>query len=119
MASRKGKPSMSPTHLLDASLDLTGHMRDYLYRATEEVPSPFRGNYRAVDLAGRNTGCRSQLDVDEPLVVAQIQVSLSTVLGDKDLAVLVGGHGPGVDVQVGVQLLDSDGDVATLKYSAY
>jgi hypothetical protein len=33
--------------------------------------------------------------------------------------VLVGGHGPGVNVQVGVQLLDSDGDVATLKYSAY
>ena len=43
--------------------------------------------------------------VDEALVVAQIQVSLRSVVGDKDLAVLVGAHGARVHIEIGVQLL--------------
>ena len=38
--------------------------------------------------------------------MAQIQIGLGTVVGDKDLPVLVGGHGPRVHIQVGIQLLD-------------
>ena len=47
-----------------------------------------------------------QIFVDEALIVAQVQVSLGAVVGDKDLSVLVGAHGAGVHVEVGVQLLD-------------
>ena len=59
-----------------------------------------------------------QVDVDEALVVAQVEVGLGAVAGDEDLAVLVGRHGAGVDVQIGVELLDGDGDAAALEDAA-
>src|SRR5262249_30587210 len=40
----------------------------------------------------------------EPLVVAEVEVGLRTVVGDEDLAVLVGRHGPGIDIEIGVEL---------------
>ena len=50
-----------------------------------------------------------QVLVDEALVVAQVEVGLRAVVGDEDLAVLVGRHRAGIDVEVGVQLQDGDG----------
>ncbi len=38
----------------------------------------------------------------------QIQVGFRAVLGDKDLAVLDGVHGAGIDIDVGVELLHGD-----------
>ena len=46
--------------------------------------------------------------VYEALVVAEVEVGLSAVIGDEDLPVLEGVHGAGVDVDVGVQLLHGD-----------
>ena len=50
----------------------------------------------------------SEVLVDEPLVVAEVEVGLAAVLGDEDLAVLAGVHGAGVDVDVGVELAHGD-----------
>ena len=46
-----------------------------------------------------------QVAVEEPLVVADVEVGLGAVLGDEDLAVLERVHRAGVDVEVGVELL--------------
>ena len=46
-----------------------------------------------------------QILVNEALVVAQVQVRLSPVLGNVNLSMLVGAHGTGIDIDVGVQLL--------------
>ena len=46
--------------------------------------------------------------VGEALVVAEVEVGLGAVLGDEHLAVLVGRHRPGVDVDVRVELLQLD-----------
>ena len=59
-----------------------------------------------------------QVFVDEALVVAEVEVGLGAVAGHEDLAVLVGRHRAGVDVEVGVELLDGDGDVAALEDAA-
>jgi hypothetical protein len=40
--------------------------------------------------------------------VAEVEVGLGAVDGDEDLTVLVGRHGTGVDVEVGIELLDDD-----------
>src|SRR3712207_9031303 len=45
---------------------------------------------------------------EEALVVTDVEVGLGAVLGDEDLAVLERVHRPGVDVEVGVQLLHGD-----------
>ena len=56
--------------------------------------------------------------VDEALVVAEVEVGLGAVIGDEDLAVLVGRHRAGVDVDVRVELEDADRDAAGLEDAA-
>src|SRR5437763_12792309 len=46
--------------------------------------------------------------VDEALVVTEVEVRLSPVVGDEHLAVLEGIHRARVDVDVGVELLHRD-----------
>jgi len=48
--------------------------------------------------------------VGEALVVAEVEVGLCAVVGDKDFAVLEGRHGSGIDVEVGVELHHVDLD---------
>ena len=54
-----------------------------------------------VDLAGGHVASCGQVSFDEPLVVAEVEVGLGAVIGDEDLAVLVGSSSP-VDVKVRV-----------------
>ena len=47
-------------------------------------------------------------DAGEALVMAKVEVGLGAVVGHIDFAVLVGRHRPRIDVQIGVELPDSD-----------
>jgi hypothetical protein len=40
----------------------------------------------------------------EALVMAEVEIGLGTVVGHEDLAVLIGAHRPGIDVEIGVEL---------------
>ena len=40
--------------------------------------------------------------------MTEVEVGFRAVLGDIDLAVLIGAHGAGVDVDIGVELLSGD-----------
>ena len=102
----------------DAVLDLVGDVGDGLDGAAEVVAAALAGDDGLVDLAGRDGGGAGQVLVEEALVVAEVEVGLGAVGGDEDLAVLVRRHGAGVDVEVGVELLDDDGDVAGLEEPA-
>ena len=92
----------------DAVFDLVGDVGDDLDRLAEVVPTALLGDDGGVDGAGRRVGVAAQVLVDEPLVVAEIEVGLTPVFGDEDLAVLAGVHGAGVDVDVGVELAHGD-----------
>ena len=50
--------------------------------------------------------------------MAQVEVGLGTVVGDVDLAVLIGRHRAGVDVEVGVKFLNGDREAARLEESS-
>ena len=102
----------------DALLDLVGHVRDRLDGTAQVYASPLLGDYCLVDLAGGDGAGQGQVLVQEALVVAQVEVGLGAVAGDEHLAVLVGGHGARVDVEVGIDLLDDDGGVAGLEQAA-
>ena len=113
-ASRKGCDSMSPTvppisvrpvHAGDPRLDLVGDVRDDLHRLAQEFSAPLLRDHRRVHLARGDVRPAVQVAVQEPLVVAQVQVGFGAVLGDEDLAVLERVHRAGVDVEVRVQLL--------------
>ena len=98
--------------LADALLDLVGDVGDDLHRAPEVLAAPLVGQHLLVDGAGGGVGVAGERHVDEPLVVAEIEVGLAAVVGDEHLAVLVRVERAGVDVDVGVQLLHGDPQAA-------
>ena len=56
-----------------------------------------------------------QFNINEALIIAQIEVGFSSVLSDKDLAMLVRRHRAGVDVQIGIEFQDRNRDFATFQ----
>ena len=93
-------------------------MGDDLHGATQIVPPALPVEHVPIDLAGGDGGVEGQVLVNEPLVVAQVQVGLRPVVGDEHLAVLIGAHGAGVHVEIGVQLLDLDPQAPLLQQTA-
>ena len=96
----------------DPLLDLVGDVGDHLDGRAEVVAAALAPDHRVVDGArGDVRGPRGVL-VREPLVVAEVEVRLRPILGDEHLAVLEGAHGPRIDVDVGVELLQLDPEAA-------
>ena len=96
----------------DALLDLVGDVRDDLDRAAEVVAAALAPDDRVVDAARGDVRGARRVRVREALVVAEVEVGLRAVLGHEDLAVLVRRHRAGVDVDVGIELLQADGEPA-------
>ena len=93
------------SHGVDEILDGVGDVGDHLHGLAQILPATLGVQHVPVDLAGGEVGELVQILVDEALIVAEIQVGLRPVLGDVDLAVLVGAHGAGVHIDIGIQLL--------------
>ena len=105
-------------HAPDAVLDLVGDVRDDLHGVAEVLAAALLGDDVGVDLAGGDVRRAVQLGVEEALVVADVEVGLGAVVGDEDLTVLERVHRPGVDVEVGVELLHGDPQAAHLEQAA-
>ena len=103
----------------DQSFYFVGHMRHHLYRAPQEVTPPLSYGNSAIYLPRGNIGLGGKVYVYETLIMPQIKVCLSTVLGNKDLTVLIGRHGSRVDIQVRVKLLTEDTDLPAFKKGAH
>jgi len=91
---------------------------NHLHRRAQVVPSPLLLEDGLVDLSGGDVVGAGGRDAGEALVVAQIEVGLGAVVGDEDLAVLIGTHGPGIDVQIGVELAQADLEATRLQQGA-
>ena len=96
-------------------LDLLRDVRDDLHGLPQVFPAALLVEHVPVDLAGREVGKAVEVLVDEALVVSEVEVGLAAVLGHVDLAVLIGAHRPGVDVDIGVELLRRDLEPAALE----
>ncbi len=92
-------------HPPDPILDLVRDVRDHLDGRAEVLALALLADDRVPDRAGGVVRVAREVLVDEPLVVADVEVRLGAVLGHEDLAVLVRAHRPRVDVDVRVELL--------------
>ena len=92
------------TNLPDLIFDLVGDVGNDLHRPAQVLPAALPGDHRAVDLPGGRVVVAAEVGVNEPLVVTQVHVGLGAVIGHEHLAVLVRIHGPGVDIDVRVEL---------------
>ena len=102
-------------HGVQAALDLVGDVGDDLHRAAQIAALTLPVQHRPEYLAGGHGAVAGQRLVHKTLVVPQIQIRLRAVVGDEHLAVLVGAHGAGIHVQVGVKLLVAHPQAALLQ----
>ena len=92
-------------HIIDKPLDLICDVGNGLHGGPQIRAPALLGDNVGVDLSGGQIGILVQILVNEPLIVPQIQICLSAILGNIDLTVLVGAHGTGVHVDIGIQFL--------------
>src|SRR4029077_8001758 len=92
-----------------------GDVGDDLNGFAEIVTAALFGENGFVDAAGGPVIVAGKLGVGEALVVAEVEVGLRAVFGDKDFAVLKGAHGTGIDVQVRIAFLQGDFETATFE----
>ncbi len=102
----------------DAALDLVGDVRDDLHGLAEVVAPALCRQHRRVDRARGGVRVPGEVLVDEALVVAEVEVGLSPIVGDEHLAVLERVHRPRIDVDVGIELLHGDPQATSLEQAS-
>ena len=90
-------------------------VRDDLHRRAEILAAALFVENVPIHLAGGEVGELVEVFVDEALIVAEVKVGLRAVLGDVHLAVLIGTHRAGVNVDIRVKLLRGDLEAARLE----
>ena len=93
---------------VDEMLDLIRHMGNDLHRGPQVSSLALPLEHIGEHLARGQVGILVQVLVDEAFIMPQVQVGLRAVLGHVNLPVLVGAHGTGIRVDIGVQLLGRD-----------
>ena len=99
-------------------LDLVGDVRDDLHALAEVFAGAFLAQHFLVDLAGGDVGLLAQVDVEETLIVADIEIGFGAIFGDIDLTVLERIHRTRIHIDVRVELLLQNPDAAATKQSA-
>ena len=99
-------------------LDFIRHMGNHLDSFSEVVSAAFLLNDGFVNATGGEIVAARQLRVCITLVVAEIEIGLSAIVGDVDLTVLIGTHRSGIDIQVRVELQQADLESTALQQTA-
>ena len=102
----------------DEILDRVGDVGNHLNGGAEIVAAPLLGEDLLIDAAGGDVVLAGRRPAGEALVMAEVEVGLRAVIGDEDLAVLVGRHRPGIDVEIGVELAQPYLEAARLQQRA-
>ena len=90
---------------MESALDFICNMRNYLYGTSAVITAAFFVKYRPVDLSSGNIGILGQAFIDKTFIMSQVQVSLSSVIGNKYLAVLYRVHCAWVNVNIRIEFL--------------
>ena len=109
---------ISPREFVNARLDLIGDVGNELDGLPEIFASALLFDHIFEDLTGGEVVETGQHAVGEAFVVSEIEVCFRTVVEDVDFAVLVRRHRSGIDIEVGVELLDSHIETAMFEQGA-
>src|SRR6202158_173716 len=104
--------------LEDEILDRVGDVRDHLDGSAEIVATPLFREKLLVDAAGGDVVLARARSAGETLVMDEVEIGLGAVVGDEHLAVLIGRHGAGIDVEIGVELAQPYRESARLQQRA-
>jgi hypothetical protein len=104
--------------LVDPVLDFIGHVRNDLDRLAQIIAAPFPVQDGLIDLAAGQIVEAGQLGAGKPLVMAEIEIGFRAVIQHIHFPVLERVHGPRIDVEVGIELLQGDFESAILQQGA-
>ena len=96
-------------------LDGVRDVRNDLDSRTEIVAAPFLGDDIAIDPARRDVVALPRRNAGEALVMAEVEVGLRAVIGDEDLTMLIRAHRARIDIEIGIELADTNLVPARLK----
>ena len=99
-------------------LDGVGHMGDHLDGGAEIIAAPLLGDDVLIDAPGRDVVVLGRGASRETFVMAKVEIGLGAVIGDENLAMLIGRHRARIDIEVGVELAEPDRIAARLKQRA-
>ncbi len=83
-------------------------MRDHLDRGAEIIAATLAREDVLIDPPGRDVVVPRCRPAREALVVTEIEIGLSAVVGDEDLAMLIRRHRPWIDIEVGIEFAKAD-----------
>ena len=93
-------------------------MRDHLNGLPEVVSAALFREDALIDAAAGDVVGLGQACVSEALIVAEVKVSLRSIVGDEHFSVLKRAHGARIDVQIGIELLQGDAQSTTFQQTA-
>ena len=88
----------------DELLDRVGDVGDDLDGGAQIIAAPLLGEDFLIDFAGGDVVGAGRRPPGKSLVMAEVEIGLGAVVGDEDLAVLVGRHRARIDVEIRVEL---------------
>ena len=104
--------------VVETLLDFVRHVRDVLHSLAQIIAAAFLLQHALEHLTTGQVVQAGKLAMNKALVVAEVKVSLGTVIQHVHFTVLVGAHGARVDVQIRVKLLHGHLKAAMLKQRA-
>ncbi len=96
-------------------LDRVGDVRDHLHGGAEIFAAALAPDHGRIDAARRDAVGAARRDAGEALVMAEIEIGLGAVVGDIDLAMLIGAHRARIDIDVGIELPQAHAEAARLQ----
>ena len=103
----------------ERGFDFIRDVRDHLDGFAEVIAAAFFGDDGFVEAAGGPVVIARQMRGGEAFVVAKIKIGFGAVVGDEHFSVLIGRHRAGIDVQVGIALLEGDAKAAAFEQAAH
>src|SRR5262245_31767186 len=103
---------------MNAALDFVGHVRNNLNGFAEVFSFAFVVEDGLIELAAGEVVEPREFDVSEAFVVAEIEIGLGAIVQYIDFAVLIRAHSAGIDIKVGVKLLQCNLESAILQQGA-
>ena len=90
-------------------------MRNDLHRGAKVIALALAGDDGLIDAARGDIVGLARRNPGEPFIMAQIKVGLGAVVGNVNLAVLIGAHRARIDVEIGVEFANTDREAARLQ----
>ena len=103
----------------ECRFDFVGDVRNYLDGLAQIIAAALFGDDGFVEAAGGPVVVARQMRGSEALVVAEVEIGFGAVVGDEHFAVLIGRHGAGINVQVGIALLEGNAKAAAFEQAAH